>query len=143
MNCQLCQKELDAYQEGMLPAGTRSQVEAHLGECKECSESFQLVGLANRVMEDEKSMQSNPFLVTRIMANIDKLEQASVAYQSFPFYHKVLKPVLIGFSVAAAMFFGVVMGNISMPTQTTTKLPIEMTYMNDIALESVDLLSLF
>ena len=108
-------------------------MEAHLGECKECSESFQLVGLANRVMEDEKSMQSNPFLVTRIMANIDKLEQASVAYQSFPFYHKVLKPVLIGFSVAAAMFFGVVMGNISMPTQTTTKLPIEMTYMNSCA----------
>jgi predicted anti-sigma-YlaC factor YlaD len=141
MNCELCQKVLDAYQEGMLPEGTRSQVEAHLGECKECSESFQLAGLANRVMEDEKSMQSNPFLVTRIMANIDQLEQSQGTYQNFHFYQKVLKPILIGFSVAAAIFFGVVMGNINMQTQATTELPVEMTYMNDVALESVDVLS--
>jgi hypothetical protein len=141
MNCRSCQNELDAYQKGMLPEGTRSQVKSHLGECKECSESFQLVGLANRVMEDEKSMQSNPFLVTRIMANIDQLEQSHGAYQTFPFYQKVVKPVLIGFSVAAAIFFGVVMGNLNMQTQATTKLPVEMTYMNDVALESVDVLS--
>jgi predicted anti-sigma-YlaC factor YlaD len=141
MNCELCQKVLDAYQEGMLPEGTRSQVEVHLGECKECSESFQLVGLANRVMEDEKSMQSNPFLVTRIMANIDQLEQSHGSYQTLSVYQKVLKPVLLGFSVAAAIFFGVVMGNFNMQTQATTELPVEMTYMNDVALESVDVLS--
>ena len=141
MNCQLCQKELDAYQEGILPEGTRSQVENHLGECKECSESFKLVGLANRVMEDEKSMQQNPFLVTRIMANIGELENNPVGYQPIPFYQKVLKPALIAFSVAAAIFTGIVVGNFDVPKQSATKLPVEMAYMNDMALESVNLFS--
>ncbi len=141
MNCRLCQKELDAYQEGVLPEGTRSQVENHLGECKECSESFKLVGLANKVMADEKSMQSNPFLVTRIMANIGELGNNQAGYQPIPFYQKVLKSALVAFSVAAAIFLGIMEGNFNTPTQSTTKLPVEMTYMNDVVLESVDLLS--
>ncbi len=141
MNCRLCRKELDAYQEGMLPEGTRSQVENHLGECKECSESFKLVGLANRVMEDEKSMQQNPFLVTRIMANIGELENNRVGSQIVPFYQKVLKPALVGFSVAAAIFIGIVVGNFDVPAQSANKLPVEMAYMNDMALESVNLFS--
>ncbi len=141
MNCQLCQKEFDAYQEGMLPEGARSQVEAHLGECKECSESFQLVSLANRVMEEEKSMQPNPFLVNRIMANIEGLGQNREIVRQIPFYQKVLKPVMIGVSVAAAVFIGVLVGNFDMPSQPSGKLPVEMSYMNDVALESVDLLS--
>jgi len=75
------------------------------------------------------------------MANIDQLEQSQGSYRAFLFYQKVLKPALIGLSVAAAIFFGVVMGNFNMQTQETTNLPVEMTYMNDVALESVDVIS--
>lgn len=141
MNCQLCQKELDAYQEGILPEGIRIQVETHLGECKACAESFQLVSLANKVMDAEKEIKSNPFLVTRIMAGIEELEQNQVSYQRVPAYRSVLKPALISVSIAAAIFIGVLVGNIYLPTQLINKLPVEMTYMNDAALESVELFS--
>ena len=141
MNCQLCQKELDAYQEGILPQGIRIQVESHLRECKVCAESFQFMGIANKVMEDEKSMQSNPFLVTRIMANIEELEHTRESLRHIPFFHRLLKPVLIAVSVAAAIFLGIMEGNFNTPTQPANKLPVEMTYMNDVAIESVDLLS--
>ena len=141
MNCQLCQKVLDAYQEGILPEGTRNQVETHLGECKECSESFKLVSLANKVMDEEKSIQSNPFLITRIMANIEELEQNRESVRHIPFYQKVLRPVLITVLVAAAISLGIIEGNFNTPTQSANTLPVEMTYMNDMALESVDLLS--
>ena len=37
MNCQLCQKELDAYREGRLSDDMRTQVEAHLQAlCRMC-----------------------------------------------------------------------------------------------------------
>lgn len=141
MNCQLCQKELDAYREGLLPEGIRVQVETHLGECKECAESFHLVSLSNEVMEEEKRLQSNPFLVTRIMAGIEELEQNRERQQRMPAYQKVLKPVLISVSIAAAIFIGVMVGNIYLPTHPANNIPVEMTYMNDAAIESVDLFS--
>ena len=141
MNCQLCQKEFDAYREGILPEGARSQVEAHLGECKVCTDSFQLEGLAAKVMEEEKSMQSNPFLVTRIMANIGELEQYNESVLQVPFYQKVLRQALVVLSVAAAIFIGIVVGNFDVPAQSANKLPVEMTLMNDMALESVNLFS--
>jgi len=141
MNCQLCQKELDAYQEGKLPEGIRIQVETHLDKCKVCAESYQLISLANKVMDEEKEMKSNPFLVTRIMASIEELEQNRESYQRIPAYQSILKPALISVSIAAAIFIGVLVGNIYLPTQSINKLPVEMTYMNDAALESVDLFS--
>ena len=141
MNCQLCQKESDAYREGKLPEGIRLQVETHLGTCKVCAESFQLMRLAGKVMYEEKSMQSNPFLVTRIMAGIEDLEHNPESLQYIPTYQKVLKPLLISFSVAAAMLIGVVFGNVYLPSHPNKHLPVEMSYMNDAALESVKLFS--
>jgi predicted anti-sigma-YlaC factor YlaD len=77
MNCQLCQNEFDAYYEGRLPEGTGILVKEHLKSCSVCSESFQLLTLANEVMDAEMKVQSNPFLVTRIMSGIEEMEQKS------------------------------------------------------------------
>jgi hypothetical protein len=98
------------------------------------------MAIADRMMDEEKSMQSNPFLVTRIMSAIEELEQNREGFSLTPVFQKVLKPFLISASLAAAIFAGVVFGNLSLPT-TTNDLPVEMSYMNDAALESVDLFS--
>jgi predicted anti-sigma-YlaC factor YlaD len=135
MNCALCQNELEAYLEGRLPDGIRVQVESHLAKCDLCAEAFQLIQIAEKVMNEEKGEQSNPFLVTRIMAEIEALEQT----RRIPVYQKVLKPVLISVSIAAAILVGVVSGNIYKPTHTANTVPVEMSYMNDAALESVDM----
>ena len=37
MNCQLCQKELDAYRDGKLPRDMMTQVESHLKACEACA----------------------------------------------------------------------------------------------------------
>ena len=141
MNCQLCQKELDAYREGTLPEGIRIQVENHLGDCKECAESYHLLNLSDHVIGEEKKMRSNPFLVTRIMAGIEELEQNREIHMHIPVYQKVLKPLLMSVSIAAAIFIGVMFGNIYLPDHPTNNLPVELSYMNDAALESVELFS--
>lgn len=133
MNCELCKKELDAYLEGRLPEGIRGQVEAHLAGCPGCTESYRLLMVANMVMDEEKVLEPNPFLATRVMAGIEELEQKRV-----PVYQKVFKPGLLSVLVAAAVFIGVVTGNIYKPVKDTNKIPVELSYMNDAALESVD-----
>jgi len=141
MNCQLCQKKLDAYREGKMPDGMKIQVELHLENCEECAEYYQMAIIADKVMNEEKNEQSNPFLSTRIMADIEELEHQKAIVRSIPKYKKVLKPALISISVAAAIFLGVFMGNIYNPIQTSKSIPIEMAYMNDAALESVNMFS--
>ena len=141
MNCQLCQKELEAYREGKLPEGIRNVVEVHLESCKDCSKIFKLLNLADKIISEEKGLQSNPFLSTRIMTGIEKLEQKQGSYIPIPIYQKVLKPALISISIAAAIFIGVLSGNIYKPTKPTIEVPDEMVYMNDAALESFNIFS--
>ena len=141
MNCQLCQNEFDAYREGTLPDGTRIQVEKHLKSCSVCFECFQLLTLANEVMDAESKVQSNPFLVTRIMSGIEEMEQKSRSHQHISAYQKVLRPILISASLAAAIFTGVLVGSAYLSTESERKIPVELSYLNDAALESVDLFS--
>lgn len=141
MNCQLCQKELDAYREGKLPEGIRIQVETHLESCDACAEMNQLISLADKVMEEEKSLQSNPFLVTRIMAGVEELSPAYESDERVSVYQRVLKSAIVTVSLAAAIFIGVVAGNLYRPSTPVNKIPVEMVYLNDAALESVNLLT--
>ncbi|MEI6274457.1 MAG: zf-HC2 domain-containing protein [Prolixibacteraceae bacterium] len=141
MNCQLCQKEFDAYREDKLSGVVRVQVEAHLESCPDCSVSYQLLILANKVMDAEKETQSNPFLVTRIMSGIEEMESKNRSFQPILTYQRILKPILIGVSLAAAIFSGVVLGSTYLSTESDQRVPVELSYMNDAALESVDLIS--
>jgi hypothetical protein len=51
-----------------------------------------------------------------------------------------LKPVLITISIAAALLIGIMAGNIYQPSQQQ-QIPVELTYMDDAALESVNLVA--
>lgn len=141
MNCQLCQKESDAYLSGKLPDAARIQVEDHLGVCTDCAESFRLFRIASNVINEEKGIESNPFLVTRIMAGIEETDLRNENSRSTPVYQFLLRSALISGSVAAAIFAGVLVGNIYQPTSSDNMLPVEMAYLNDAALESVELFS--
>jgi predicted anti-sigma-YlaC factor YlaD len=139
MNCKLCKKELESYREGRLPEGSRAQVKAHLEDCEDCAESYQMMMLADKVMAEEKSVQSNPFLATRVMAGIEAIEQRQT--DRIPLYRKVIKPALVTISLTIAILIGVLVGNVYQSTSQQGNIPVELTYMDDAALESVNLLS--
>ncbi len=122
-----------------MPEGIRAQVDAHLAHCETCAKSYRLLRLSEKVMETEKTVLSNPFLSTRIMASIEKLEHGKESYQNIPVYWKILKPALIGFSIAAAIFLGILAGDLYKPSHPASTLPVEMSYMDDAALESVNM----
>lgn len=142
MNCQSCQKESDAYLRGELPGGTRIQIDEHLESCRECAESFRLMSLAALVINEEKEIKSNPFLVTRIMAGIGELDSQPNGTVRTPVYLQLLRSAIITTSMAAAIFVGVMVGSIYHPETPENRIPLELASLNDAALESVDLLSI-
>jgi anti-sigma factor RsiW len=139
MNCQLCQKESEGYREGILPAEMRIQIETHLGVCKKCATGYKLQTLAERVIEKEKELLPNPFLLTRIMAKIEKTETERNSV--IPAYMRVLRPAIMAASLAAAIFLGVIMGSIYRPAGRNTTIPVELALIDDAAIESVEILS--
>jgi predicted anti-sigma-YlaC factor YlaD len=138
MNCQLCQKEMDAYREGKLPRDIMTQVESHLETCKTCSGIYRLQVLADKVIDQERNLQSDPFLTTRIMAGID--DPAGFGSQSETVLIRILKPALMTVSMAAAIFFGILLGNLSQPVTDRVKLPVELALIDDAAIETVNIL---
>jgi hypothetical protein len=138
MNCKLCQKEMDAYREGKLPRDIMTQVESHLEICKTCSGVYKMQVLADKVIDQERKLQSDPFLTTRIMAGIDNT--AGSGYQRDTVLIRVLKPALMTVSMAAAIFFGILLGNLSRPVTDREKLPVELALIDDAAIETVNIL---
>jgi len=61
--------------------------------------------------------------------------------EPIPVYKKALKAFISNNIGAAAVLTGVLVGNVYQPAPQLNKMPVELTYMNDAALESVDLLS--
>ena len=136
MNCLLCQKEIDAYLEGTINSDLKDQIDNHLRGCKECSDFYRIQMLAERVISEEKQVQVNPFLSTRVMAKIEKLETGTITTSP-----GLLRPAFITISLAAAVFLGVIMGSIPRHRSDRETIPVELALIDDSRLESLDLLS--
>ncbi len=141
MKCELCKKELDAYLEGRLTEGTRALVDAHLKECSECAAVYMVDSIANKVMDGEKDLESNPFLVTRIMANIEQTELQRTEIKGIPVYSRVLRPAIIGMSIVAAITMGIFAGNAYSPNIPSSGMPQELAYIDDASLEGIAILT--
>jgi len=139
MNCQLCQKELEAYRDGKLPGHLKTQVESHLNSCVTCSGIYRLESLADKVIDQEKELLPDPFIATRVMAFVDSLEDSR--NKSGTVFSRVLKPVMVTVSMAAAIFFGILLGNLTLPVTDNRTIPVELALIDDATIESVNILS--
>jgi len=138
MDCKSCQKESEAYRGNKLFADQRTQVEAHLESCKDCANNYNIDAIIDTVINREKATTSNPFLATRVMAVLEKEDKSSTAKKSI--FNMALRPAIITISMAAAIFSGVLLGNVY---QVNTKpLPFGISLIDDVTIESVDFLSL-
>ncbi len=98
---------------------------------------METIRLVDRIIDEERNVQPNPFLATRIMASVEALDRVEVGRPNV-FLHKVLKPVFISISIAAAAFFGVITGGAYQVDAPHGQVPVELSYLNDAKMESVD-----
>lgn len=139
MNCKLYQKEFEKYLEGSLPESTRLQVAEHLEECTACHEEFRLLELAENLINEEKKLESNPFISTRVMARIEEIERRPKESVFDNLFGKVFKPVLITVTLTAALLLGIVAGSLNNKADQSVQIPEEISYMDDVFIESLDL----
>src|SRR5438552_4045333 len=70
-NCQQILLEMDQYLDNSLAADERGKVLAHLNECSACSQELEArKNLRSRLRSSVKSIQTPPFLESRIRANL-------------------------------------------------------------------------
>lgn len=139
MNCQQCKREIDSFQDGILSSGLRTQIINHLEECKSCADIYMTQALIEKVIEQEKDIMPDPFLATRISAHIQNLNEQEISPDFF--VGRILKPTLVTISMAAAIFIGIMLGNLSVPLEDANSIPIELALINDASLENIDLIS--
>jgi predicted anti-sigma-YlaC factor YlaD len=135
MNCNYYQDKLETYISGNLDYYSEIELKQHLNDCSECSRLLSAMLASEKVIQYEKSVESNPFLVSRIMSEIETYELNRNKYYILPF--RLLKPVLITLSVAAAIILGILEGNIDKKPEIVSQIPEELTITNDANLESL------
>lgn len=136
MDCSTFRDRIDEYIEGKTGESGRIFFEQHLKSCSECAQLVRLHELSERVIMHEKSLSPGHFLTERVMARIENAGAEKEAALI-----RILRPAAAVVSVAAAIFAGVMIGNISRGP-SVHQAPIELTLMNDTELESLDVLSM-
>jgi len=134
MNCSNCQNNLVAYLEEELPVDLRSITTDHLNNCKSCSVLYNELNMAYRLIDSEKAIECNPFIVTRVMAAIENQE---IALDKKPTLQRILQTALIAVSISIAVLGGIEAGSLYTVSPKNNTIPDEMVFMNDAALESL------
>ncbi len=71
MKCNSIHIQLISYLEGELDNDLRNVVEAHLKACSQCSGLFIRLKKAFELVDEEKKIQHDPYMFTRIMARLE------------------------------------------------------------------------
>ncbi|MCW3804024.1 zf-HC2 domain-containing protein [Plebeiibacterium marinum] len=139
MNCASCQKKLDLYISGNLPGDVKKSVRTHLKECHQCHKTYATILMAEKIINQEKVLQSNPFLATRVMNQIELKDEGFYATPGYSIF-RLLQPAALTASIVLALFIGIYAGN-SLPTTTAqNRVPEELMLMDDASMESLNLI---
>ena len=133
MNCQTCQTNLERYLQGNMPEDIKTHIEA----CETCKSAYSVMQLTEKLVHEESTIQSNPFLATRIMAKIESLDEKALKYEDKPVLVRLLQPVLVAASITLAITIGILAGNSLNQTSSYSEIPMELVYLNDAASESL------
>lgn len=135
MNCMNYRDRIDEYIEGKLRNDEKVSFEEHLQQCPECTELVRLQKFTDRIISEEKQITPDFHFTDKIMAG---LEETGKGHDSALVL--ILRPIIITVAVAASIFAGILLGNIS-EKPALRSAPVELMLMNDIAMESVNILS--
>ena len=140
MNCNTCKENLEAYLNGRLPEDMMRDMKDHMVQCADCKDSYATLLLSEAVIREERLLEPNPFLSTRVMAKIQAMEEAAGRAEKATVFSRIWQPVFVTLTVALAIFIGVMAGNVYRHAQFSDQLPEELVYLNDAAMESVSVL---
>jgi len=139
MKCKKIHKKLIFYIDGDLSSKENKKIEEHLSSCKNCSRLYSEMKSSMEIIQDEKSIETNPYLYTRIKQQLNNINENATkpifAIQRL----KMLQPIMVSFLIAVGIFIGVSIGN-NFPLQENNiaDTQTELNYINDLQQEHVE-----
>ncbi|BAX82675.1 zf-HC2 domain-containing protein [Labilibaculum antarcticum] len=136
MECKEVNSKLIFYLEKELLKDEMLQMENHLSNCSSCSDSLVLLQSALGIIEKEKTLQANPYFVSKTM-NRFKEEQRKA---NQPVFTRLLMPVLVSMLFVLAIGSGIFMGsNFATDTENIQQSNLIDPYFNEIDNETIEL----
>jgi predicted anti-sigma-YlaC factor YlaD len=138
MNCSVCENNLNGYLEGKLSTELTKEVINHLKHCESCQELCTALRSLDQLILNEKVTIPSPYLTSRVM-NLIRTQNRVIAGENK--LQRILQPLLIAASITLAILGGVKAGNIYSTTRANKQVPVELALMDDLSLESVDIIT--
>jgi hypothetical protein len=104
MNCKETEKNIIFYIEHQLPPDKQKELEEHLAKCSKCNAKHQFIQKTLQALENEKKLDVNPFISTKIIAQTQTKNSKNI-------FSKILQPVFITSLVIFALFIGYFLAN--------------------------------
>lgn len=138
MNCSECKNNLNGYLEGNLTPELGREVTNHLIDCESCGELFTALRSLDQLILKEKVTVPSQFLTNRVMNLIQTQNKVITDENKF---QRILQPLLIAASITLAILGGVKAGNIYNSAVANKQIPVELALMDDLSLESFDMIT--
>lgn len=139
MNCKHCQENAKNHQQQLISVDVKNQIKAHLDKCEACQKFYAAFNLTESFVAKENQLRVNPFMATRVMAKIEQLQQATKEQGFGTARVSKLQPFLVAVSIVFAVFLGVSAGSFYKIEKPANKLPVELSYLDDAAMESLSI----
>lgn len=139
MECKSCRENLEAYRRGDLPEGMITRVKSHLLLCRDCDDINRLEILADRIIDSAGEALPGSLSTGAIMEYISK--HAASGTERPGRVYSIIRPLLLAGSVAAALFAGILIGDLYTGNARLQPEPEELSLLNDSELEQVFSLS--
>ena len=137
MDCLNCEKHINDYQEGKLSPDQMAAVKQHLKSCSSCLELHNTLLSLEQLIQNEKRTVPSSGLTDRVMNSIrpeNRILRLETKLQH------VLQPLLIAASITLAILGGMSIGNSYNSIKSAQKVPIELALMDDLSIESFDMI---
>ncbi len=133
MKCKILNNDLILYAEDSLPSERRDTLESHLKECSECREFLVFLRESMVIIEQDKVVDHNPFLYTRIMAKLEPKERYSHV-------KKLIPALTFSLILLAGIFVGIDLGKYFFGNNPpySADLHEEIRYLDDIKQEPIE-----
>ncbi|HNW61135.1 MAG TPA: zf-HC2 domain-containing protein [bacterium] len=96
---------LALYVEGTCSAAEQAAVAAHLRRCEACARAVATQQPLHRRLQRIPKPATPPFLVQRIMARYDRLQQRASFWSGFESIPRLLQPAFVALLLAVALYF--------------------------------------
>lgn len=137
MDCIICQKYISEFPDNTLSSEQEMLMRKHISGCKQCFTEYQSQIIFDKIIISEKNTISNPFLITRILNNIETIEEQKTLIPHLSYPKKLFRPALIAFSIFIAITLGIFTGNLYKTSKVQTNIPEDLYFVNDANIESL------